>query len=79
MANGLAKNWEHIREEVAGWRSGMAAPWREFQNADGVPETVHKAMNLVTESARLLPYTIAHVFVIAIVGDGALHVWLWLR
>lgn len=77
--DGIAKNIEHIKEELAGWKSGMAAPLREYHDADGVPESLHKLLNLVTESVRLLPYTLAHALIVGVIADGALHIWLWLR
>lgn len=79
MSDGMAKNWEHITEEVLNWRNNMGPYWRMFQDADGVGEKLHKAMNLVTESVRLLSYTLAHALVLGAALDGALHVWLWVR
>jgi len=77
--NGMAKNMEHIREEITTWRAGMAGPLQEYHDAAGIGGKAHKALNLVTESVRLLSYTIAHVAVLWVIADGALHVWLWLR
>lgn len=79
MANGIKKNWQVVQHEIANWRALMPQHVRTFKDARGIGEKLHKAMNLVTESVRLLPRTLAYSLLIFVVADGALHVYFWMR
>jgi hypothetical protein len=78
MNNGIAKNFEVVRGELDDWRALMPKHVKTFREARG-GEKFHKALNLVTESVRLLPRTLTYSLLAFVIVDGALHVWLWVR
>lgn len=78
MASGIKKNWQVVQHEIADWRALMPVHVRTFRDAKGVAEKLHKAVNLVTESVRLLPRTATYALLLFLLLDGALHVYSWL-
>jgi len=79
MANGLKKNLQVVQHEIADWRALMPQHIRALRDANGIGGKLHKAVNLVTESVRLLPRTLTYSLLIFVVLDGALHTYFWLR
>ena len=57
MANkdGIWKNLEVVTDEIDDWKVLMAPHVTTYKNAKGIAQKAHKAMNLVSESVRLLP------------------------
>jgi hypothetical protein len=78
MSNGIAKNLDVVREEIYYWRMLMPAHLKTLRDANWADKP-HKAVNLITESIRLLPRTLVYSLLAFVVIDGALHAWLWLR
>ena len=64
----LRTNLRHVSRELSAWRAVIIPAARDFLKA--VAAVPHEAMNLVTETFRALPYTIAHIAAIV------LSVWL---
>ena len=65
MANkdGIWKNLEVVTDEIDDWKVIMKTHVATFKAAEGIAQKAHKAMNLVTESVRLLPRTVAYYLV----------------
>ena len=65
MANkdGIWKNLEVVTDEIDDWKVLMAPHVNTYKNAKGVVQKAHKAMNLVSESVRLLPRTTSYYLV----------------
>lgn len=78
MADGIKKNWQVVQHEIADWRALMPQHIRVFKDANGIAGKAHKAMNLVTESVRLLPRTVSYLLISVLLVDMALHIWSWL-
>ena len=65
MANkdGIWKNLEVVTDEIDDWKMVMRVHVATFKNAKGIAQKAHKAMNLVSESVRLLPRTVSYYLV----------------
>lgn len=68
MADGIEKNIEVVKEEIADWRQ-LIKPHKERHKAakwlttDWKRHKLHTGMNLVTESVRLMPRLVAYYLV----------------
>ena len=73
MSDGLKKNFEVVQDESSKWRREMPIHVARFQRATWIGEKLHTGVNLLTESIRLLPRTLAYTTVIAV---SVVAVWL---
>lgn len=75
--NGFAKNLEVVKAEIEEWQYQMEIGLRRFKQGSwswGKQSYFHLAMNLVTETFRALPRTMAYSFVLVVVVG--IVVWL---